>query len=115
MADGQVQETREGERWRRGPELPADVFGVLHKPNRAINPISIVATADRDGTLRTAPPSCCGGLQSPPLHLRQSVSRRTGGCSLAGTAKHRSACAGASEVGQGTDGHGRASRHPGDR
>lgn len=39
------------------------------------------------------------------------MSRRTGGCSLVGTAKHRSACAGASEVGQGTDGHGRASRH----
>jgi len=61
MADGQVQETREGERWRRGPELPTDVFGVLHKPNRAINPISIVATVDRDGTPRTAPPGCCGG------------------------------------------------------
>ena len=53
----------------KGPELPADVFGGLHKPNRAVNPISIVATVDRDGMPRTAPvgslvlspPGCYGG------------------------------------------------------
>jgi hypothetical protein len=55
MGSGQVQVTREGERWRRAPELPPDVFAVLHKPNRAINPITVVATVDPDGAPRTAP------------------------------------------------------------
>ena len=55
MGNGQVQEKREGERWRRAPELPPDVFAVLNKPNRAINPIAVVATVDADGAPRTAP------------------------------------------------------------
>ena len=55
MGGSQVQETREGERWRRALELPPDVFAVLHKPNRAINPVTVVATVDPDGTPRTAP------------------------------------------------------------
>lgn len=55
MGAAQVQEKRKGERWRRAPELPPDVFAVLHKPNRAINPITVVATVDPDGTPRTAP------------------------------------------------------------
>jgi hypothetical protein len=55
MKGGQVQETRGGERWRRAHELPPDVFAVLHKPNRAINPVTVVATVDPDGTPRTAP------------------------------------------------------------
>ena len=37
------------ENWHRAPELPPHVFEVLHKPNRAINPIAIVATVDPDG------------------------------------------------------------------
>lgn len=41
--------------WYTAPELPADVFAVLHKPDRAINPIAIVATVDEDGAPRTAP------------------------------------------------------------
>ena len=49
------QETREGERWRRAPELPPDVFAVLHKPSRAINLITVAATVDPDGTPHTAP------------------------------------------------------------
>ena len=55
MEGGHVEGTREGERWRRAPELPPDVFAVLHKPNRAINPVTVVATVDPDGTPRTAP------------------------------------------------------------
>jgi hypothetical protein len=43
------------ERWHRAPELPSDVFAALHKPNRAINPIAVVATVDPDGAPRTAP------------------------------------------------------------
>ena len=43
------------ERWRRAPELPPYVFDALHKPNRAINPVTVVATVDADGAPRTAP------------------------------------------------------------
>ena len=43
------------ERWRRAAELPPDVFAVLHKADRAINPITVVATVDADGAPRTAP------------------------------------------------------------
>jgi hypothetical protein len=52
---GKTQESQEKPRWRRAPELPADVFAVLRKPDRAINPCTIVATVDADGTPRTAP------------------------------------------------------------
>ena len=41
--------------WPTAPELPEEVFAVLHKPDRAINPIAIVATVDEDGSPRTAP------------------------------------------------------------
>jgi hypothetical protein len=41
--------------WSKAPELPEEVFTVLRKPNRAINPITIVATVDPDGNPRTAP------------------------------------------------------------
>jgi len=41
--------------WSKAPELPEEVFAVLRKPDRAINPITIVATVDPDGTPRTAP------------------------------------------------------------
>jgi hypothetical protein len=55
MADKQVQQTPDREQWRRASELPPDVFAALHKPNRAINPVTIVATVDSDGRPRTAP------------------------------------------------------------
>jgi hypothetical protein len=42
-------------RWRRAPELPPEVFEVLRKPNREINPVTIVATVNADGTPHTAP------------------------------------------------------------
>ncbi len=36
-------------------ELPKNIFTVLHKPNKALSPVSIVATVDPDGTPHTAP------------------------------------------------------------
>jgi hypothetical protein len=51
----QSQQTAPDDRWRRAPELPPDVFAVLHKADRAINPIAVVATVDADGAPRTAP------------------------------------------------------------
>jgi len=50
-----AQRPAHDERWRRAPELPPDVFAVLHKQDRAINPITVVATVDPDGAPRTAP------------------------------------------------------------
>ncbi len=62
------------ESWRRAPELPPHVFEVLHKPNRAINPIAIVATVDPDGVPRTAP---FGSLRAiTPKLLRLACNRR---------------------------------------
>ena len=55
MSARQLQEARKKDRWRRAPELPPDVFAALHKPDRAINPIVVVATVDADGAPRTAP------------------------------------------------------------
>ena len=55
MADKQVRQSPDGEQWRRATELPPDVFATLHKPNRAIEPVAIVATVDSDGRPRTAP------------------------------------------------------------
>jgi len=55
MEGSQVRERREEERWRSAAELPTEVFALLHKPDRAVNPIAIVATEDPDGTPRTAP------------------------------------------------------------
>ena len=55
MADREARQSPDGERWRRAAELPPDVFAILHKPNRAINPVTIVATVDSDGKPRTAP------------------------------------------------------------
>jgi len=55
MADEQYEQTAGGEQWRSACELPPDVFAALHKPARAINPVTIVATVDSDGRPRTAP------------------------------------------------------------
>ena len=40
---------------KRKSKLPKEVFAVLRKPNRAINPVAIVATVDPDGAPHTAP------------------------------------------------------------
>ena len=55
MMSEQTRQTAQEDRWRRAPELPPDVFAVLHKQDRAINPIVVVATVDTDGAPRTAP------------------------------------------------------------
>ncbi len=51
----EVQPTQRKPSWLTAPELPEEVFAAWHKPNRAISPVAIVATADPDGTPRTAP------------------------------------------------------------
>jgi hypothetical protein len=55
MDNSETQEASARGRWRRASELPPEVFESLHKANRAINPIAVVATVDPDGTPRTAP------------------------------------------------------------
>ena len=55
MAGEEAGQTAQQERWHRAPELPADVFHALQKPNRAINPVTVVATVDPDGAPHTAP------------------------------------------------------------
>lgn len=55
MAERQDQQSPEGERWRTASALPPEIYAVLHKPHRAINPVTIVATVDSDGRPRTAP------------------------------------------------------------
>jgi hypothetical protein len=50
-----VEESQVRKRWRRAPELPPEVFEALRKPNRGINPVTIVATVDADGTPHAAP------------------------------------------------------------
>jgi hypothetical protein len=59
--------------WRRASELPAYVFDLLIKANRAINPVAIVATIDPDGAPRTAP---FGSLRAvSPRLLRLACNR----------------------------------------
>ena len=41
--------------WHLANELPEHVYDVLRKPERAINPVSVVATVNTDGTPHTAP------------------------------------------------------------
>ncbi|NHJ12396.1 MAG: hypothetical protein EAX95_01915 [Candidatus Thorarchaeota archaeon] len=42
-------------RWRRLEELPPDVFNTWTKKGGKLNPSSVVATVDEDGSPRTAP------------------------------------------------------------
>jgi hypothetical protein len=73
MTGEQGPRVPDAERWRTAPELPGDVFEALHKPNRAINPVTIVATVDPDGAPRTAP---FGSLRAvTPGLLRLACSR----------------------------------------
>jgi hypothetical protein len=73
MASDQAPQTSQDERWRRAPELPPDVFDALHKPNRAINPVTVVATVDADGAPHTAP---FGSLRAvTPRLLRLACNR----------------------------------------
>jgi hypothetical protein len=54
VSDNAVQE-RWLRIWRTEKELPSEVFEAWHKPDGAISPVAIVATADSDGSPRTAP------------------------------------------------------------
>jgi hypothetical protein len=54
MSDSIVQEKRL-RIWQTETELPPEVFEAWHKPDGAISPVAIVATADPDGAPRTAP------------------------------------------------------------
>ena len=49
------------------------MFAVLHKPNRAINPVTVVATVDEDGTPRTAP---FGSVRAVTPRLLRLISAR---------------------------------------
>ena len=55
MTDREAGQSQVRRRWRRAPELPPEVFEALRKPNRAINPVTIVATVDPDGAPHAAP------------------------------------------------------------
>jgi hypothetical protein len=55
MTNKQPEQPQGREHWRSAAELPPDVFAVLSKPNRAISPVTIVATVDATGRPRTAP------------------------------------------------------------
>jgi len=41
--------------WQTAPELPEEIFTLLHKRKVEVNPVAIVATVDADGMPRTAP------------------------------------------------------------
>ena len=73
MKNGQGQEPQQRRYWHSASELPQEVFEVLHKPNRALNPVAIVATVDPDGTPRTAP---FGSLRAVTSRLLRLVSWR---------------------------------------
>jgi len=45
----------ESERWRRSPELLPDAFAAYAKTDGQLNPSSVVATIDEDGSPRIAP------------------------------------------------------------
>jgi hypothetical protein len=73
MTGEHEQQTPAGGHWRIATELPPDVFSVLRKPNKAINPVTIVATVDPDGKPRTAP---FGSLRAAnPRLLRLACNR----------------------------------------
>jgi flavin reductase (DIM6/NTAB) family NADH-FMN oxidoreductase RutF len=55
--------------WQTSPELPQDVFAVLRKPERALNPVAVVATVDPDGTPHTAPFGSIRAITSRLLRL----------------------------------------------
>ena len=49
------QLAKEKKHWRTAIELPREVFEVWRKPERALDPVAVVATVNPDGTPRTAP------------------------------------------------------------
>jgi hypothetical protein len=59
--------------WQTSEALPKYVFDALVKPEKAVNPIAIVATVDADGTPRTAP---FGSIRAPTPALLRLISLR---------------------------------------
>ena len=57
------EESQVRERWRRAAELPPEVFEALRKPNRGINPVTIVATVDAMERPMLHPLAACGRLR----------------------------------------------------
>ncbi len=62
------------ERWRRSSELRDEVYSILQKLGGVLNPSSVVATVDEDGSPRTAPFGSLHALN--PRVLRVVIHRR---------------------------------------
>ncbi|MHA2424218.1 MAG: pyridoxamine 5'-phosphate oxidase family protein [Candidatus Thorarchaeota archaeon] len=58
--------------WRELDRLPDDVFAVWKKKNGALNPSSVIATIDQDGSPRTAP---YGSIRAISPHLLRFIVR----------------------------------------
>ncbi len=56
-------------KWRRHPKLPDEVFTAWQKPKGALNPSSVVATIDEDGSPRTAPFGSMRAVSSQTLRF----------------------------------------------
>lgn len=61
------------ERWRRSPELLEDAYSAWKKEGGTLNPSSIVATVDEDGSPRVAP---FGSLRAVNPHLLRFIAHR---------------------------------------
>jgi hypothetical protein len=73
MADQQAGGARARERWRRAPELSPEVYAALRKENRGINPVTVVATVDEDGSPHAAP---FGSVRAVTPQLLRMISLR---------------------------------------
>ena len=61
------------ERWRRSPELREDLFNIMRKENGVLNPSSVIATIEEDGSPHTAP---FGSLHAvTPTNMRFVIHR----------------------------------------
>ena len=48
-------DTKSTERWRRFPDLKEDIFQIWQKPGGVLNPSSVIATIEEDGSPHVAP------------------------------------------------------------
>ncbi|MBU7018369.1 MAG: DUF447 family protein [Theionarchaea archaeon] len=55
--------------WQTAPELPPDIYTVWHKPNKALNPVAIIATVDFHGNPHTAPFGSVRAITSKKLRF----------------------------------------------
>lgn len=61
------------ERWRRSPELREDAFRAWHKANGELNPSSVVATVDENGSPHIAP---FGSMRAVNPRLMRFIAHR---------------------------------------